>query len=406
MRPAAPTRPSRLGALLRPGEWVLALFLLYAALRLVAAGDFTLNQKSVPRSDFAIVVLLVFCSRSFVAYRRTPWPDAVLSQRRLHFIFLVLFLCAIPLVLPALPSLHPVDGWEGGASEVFLALYGWTQVVLLILVPFALFWIASAQHIKIHGRLDTIGMVRGGWRQTLSTLRDWIPLVALLYFYGLMGPVIGRGLFGDQDATLARIDRAMFFGHDPRVLCEAIISRPLSEWLCACYVFYLPLFPLVLAAIFAKEDPAPFREIGFAVTLALAVGYVFYTIVPAQGPLFLDHFDVSLDAYLGARLKAQLMDRTRVPRDCFPSLHTGVSLTLLWGAHRHARRLFWVLLPIVASIPFACVYLRYHYVVDILAGMALFAGIAALTTRSRALQDAFHRRAPARVDGLEDAPNG
>jgi membrane-associated phospholipid phosphatase len=206
-----------------------------------------------------------------------------------------------------------------------------------------------------------------------------------------MRPVIGRGLFGDQDAALARIDRWMFFGHSPHVLCEAIISRPLSEWLCACYMFYLPLFPLVLGWVFARRDRAPFRELGFALTLTLAVGYFFYTVVPAQGPLFLDHFDVDLEAYVGQNIKAQLMDRARVPRDCFPSLHTGASLVLLWGAFRHARRLFWAVAPFVVCIPLACVYLRYHYVVDVLAGVALFVGVAWVTTRSRTLQAAFGR---------------
>ena len=376
---------------LLPGEWVLGAFLLYAVARLVAAGDFRLDQRSVPRSDFIIVFLVVLCIQLFIEYRRTPWPEPVRSQRTLHLVFLALFLLLSPIILPSFPSIHPEGGWEGAATEVFLALYKWAQVVLLVLVPFGLFWLASAQHIKAYGRIDTIGMVRTRWRTAVSGLRDWIPLVALIYFYGLMGPVIGKGLFGDQDAILARIDRFMFLGHDPRVLCEAIISRPLSEWLCACYVFYLPLYPLVLAWVSAKKDPAPFRELGFALTLTLAIGYIFYTIVPAQGPLFLDHFDVSLDAYLGARLKAQLMDRTRVPRDCFPSLHTAVSLTLLWGAYRNVRRLFWVLLPIVISIPFACVYLRYHYVIDVIAGVALFAGVTTLAARSRALQLAFHR---------------
>jgi membrane-associated phospholipid phosphatase len=364
---------------------------------MLVAGDFTLNQRSVPRSDFFLVFFIVLGIRLFAEYRRTPWPPEVATQRTLHFAFLGLFFLFVPFVLrPYLPkvrSLPSGESWEGIASELFLDLYAWTQVVLLIVIPFGLFWLASAQHIKVHGRLDTVGMVRGGWRKLLGTLRDWVPIMALLYSYGLMGPVIGRGLFGDQDAALARIDRVMFLGHDPRVLCEAIISRPLSEWLCASYVFYLPLYPLVLAWVFARRDPGPFRELGFALTLTLAVGYVFYTIVPAQGPLFLDHFDVSLDAYLGERLKAQLMDRTRVPRDCFPSLHTAASLILLWGAFRHARRLFWVIAPIVLSIPFACVYLRYHYVVDVLAGVALFAGVATLTVRSTTVQAAVRRPA-------------
>jgi hypothetical protein len=33
----------------------------------------------------------------------------------------------------------------------------------------------------------------------------------------------------------------------------------------------------------------------------------------------------------------------------------------------------------VATIPFACVYMRYHYVIDVLAGIALFATLAVVT---------------------------
>jgi membrane-associated phospholipid phosphatase len=53
----------------------------------------------------------------------------------------------------------------------------------------------------------------------------------------------------------------------------------------------------------------------------------------------------------------------------------------LWATQRHARKLFWTLSPIVLSIPIACVYLRYHYVIDVLAGIALVAGVAWLTKR-------------------------
>ena len=306
--------------------------------------------------------------------------------------FIGFFLVVVPLVFVASPALRPDTTSEGGAaSQLLIEAYVWVGAVMLVVVPFALFWLSSAQHIKRHGRLDTIGMLRAQWPALVSVLRDWIPLVALLYCYGLMGPVIGHGLFGDQDEALARIDRVhVLRARPPRPLRGDHLPAAL-EWLSACYVFYAPLYPVVLAAVFAKKDPAPFRELAFALTLVLATGYVLYTVVPAQGPLFVDRFDVSLDGYYGAWLKSQLMDRTRVPRDCFPSLHTAVSLTLLWGALRHVRRLGWALLPIVVSIPVACVYLRYHYVVDVLAGLALFAAVATLTVRSRGLQAAFRR---------------
>jgi membrane-associated phospholipid phosphatase len=378
---------------LLPGEWVLGGFLLFAFVRLAFAGHLTLDQGTVPRVDLFLGFLIVVCIRLLADYRRTPWPREAHAQRRPHLAFLGLFCAFVPFVFLKFPNLRPANGWEGASTKVFLVLYGWSQVALMVVVPFLIFWLASAQYIKRHGALDSVGMVREGWRPAVDTIRQWFPLIALFYCYGLMGPVIGRGLFGDQDVVLARIDRVMFFGHDPSVLCEALISRPLSEWLCSCYVFYLPLFPIVLAWLYARPDPGPFREVCFAASLTMAVGYISYTVVPAQGPLFTDHFDVPLDAYLLEPIKAQLMDRTRVPRDCFPSLHTAASLTLLWGAFRHVRPLFWMLAPIVLSIPFACVYLRYHYVIDVLAGVALFAGVATLTVHSRWLQAAFHAKA-------------
>lgn len=77
------------------------------------------------------------------------------------------------------------------------------------------------------------------------------------------------------------------------------------------------------------------------------------------------------------------MDATRITYDCFPSMHTCCTVLLGWSAFRHVRPLFWWILPIVVSMPLACVYLRYHYVVDVLAGLALAAVMIWLTPRLR-----------------------
>jgi membrane-associated phospholipid phosphatase len=243
--------------------------------------------------------------------------------------------------------------------------------------------------VKRQGRFSVIGLIKDGAPAAIDVLRDWAPPLALIYCYVALGPILNQRLFPDRDAAIARIDSFLFFGHDPLKLCERIISAPLSEWLSACYVFYGPLYPLVLGAIFTKKERAPFREAAFAVTLVLAIGYVGYALVPVVGPLFAEKFEKSLDLYYTGWLKDQLMDRTRVPRDCFPSLHTAASLTMLWSAARHLPRFARFLFPVVISIPFACIYLRYHYVTDVLAGLALFAIVAACTSRSQRLQAAF-----------------
>ncbi|MGZ4164870.1 MAG: phosphatase PAP2 family protein, partial [Tumebacillaceae bacterium] len=59
----------------------------------------------------------------------------------------------------------------------------------------------------------------------------------------------------------------------------------------------------------------------------------------------------------------------------FPSLHTGISVVMLVNVWRHSRRLVWLYAPLVTMIIFSTVYLRLHYAIDVIAGIAL-----ALTT--------------------------
>ena len=98
--------------------------------------------------------------------------------------------------------------------------------------------------------------------------------------------------------------------------------------------------------------------------------------------MFTERFATDLSLFYLKPLKELLMDSMRVPRDCFPSLHTAVTLVIASALYRYARPLFLLFLPIVITIPLACVYLRYHYVVDVLAGTALAAGASRLAERA------------------------
>jgi membrane-associated phospholipid phosphatase len=175
------------------------------------------------------------------------------------------------------------------------------------------------------------------------------------------------------DAALAAIDRVLFLGVDPVAALQAIITPALSEYLAICYSFYALLFPLCFGAVLFRAGRTPFRETGFAIGLGLLIAYVSYTLVPAKGPLFTGQFTVPLDLYYSASVKAALMDLSRITWDCFPSMHTTLSVVMLLQLRRYASTLFRVVLPLAAPIPFACVYLRYHYVIDVLVGLA-FAG--------------------------------
>jgi len=58
-------------------------------------------------------------------------------------------------------------------------------------------------------------------------------------------------------------------------------------------------------------------------------------------------------------------------RAAFPSLHCAVTLMSLIYAFKFSRKLFYILLIPGISLVLATVYLRHHYVIDILGGFAL-----------------------------------
>lgn len=371
---------------IRPLEWALIAFLLFVLLRVGPRVFLEWRELAGLRT---VTVFFALALVGFVdlvrRLRAKPWPASVVGPRRFQA---VLFPVALmPLAGAAFAAVINPTLRDGVASARAAQAIPMLATVLLRVVGFGLptlaLWASLSLHLKTYGALDARRYAKDTARGLGSLLREWTPLVLVLSAYAWMDAVVQGHLAPEQDALIAAIDRAMFGGVDPLDLLQRLISTPLSEWLAFAYSFYAVLYPLVLGAIFMVGGKSALRESAFALGVALLVGYVSYSLVPVKGPLLTRTFDVSLDYYLIGPVKEAMMDATRITWDCFPSMHTCCTVLMGWCAWRHVRRLFWAILPIVVSMPFACVYLRYHYVVDVLAGLALAAAMIALTSRLR-----------------------
>jgi membrane-associated phospholipid phosphatase len=60
-----------------------------------------------------------------------------------------------------------------------------------------------------------------------------------------------------------------------------------------------------------------------------------------------------------------------IMRDAFPSGHTMLALVVLFYTWRYEKRLLFLFAPIALLIIISTIYLRYHYAVDVLAGIIL-----------------------------------
>lgn len=207
----------------------------------------------------------------------------------------------------------------------------------------------------------------------LRVLRDFFPFFLALLLYETLHdltPVLRPTVV---DASLIAIDRALF-GGDVSCWLGRFASPLLTRVMVDCYLSYFIAPALLACLIYWKEQRALFRAYMVSLCLVTLLGYAGYLLVPAVGPY------VYQAALFPTRLPggeqthffvAQIDSLKGMARDCFPSMHTAHTTVVLAFTHQFSRGLFFCYLPIALGLYLSTVYLRMHYAVDVLAGLAV-----------------------------------
>lgn len=215
-------------------------------------------------------------------------------------------------------------------------------------------------------------------------IRGWYPVALIPLTYKELSYLIPLIHPRDYDSVLAGIDH-LFLGVHPTVWLERFTWPPLTEVLQLTYSTYYFL-PLVLGVVLWREGRFDkFYYWVFIVVLGFYLSYLGYIAVPAVGPRFLpsiaDAQRIPLSGVWLFQPVREMLDRAEgITRDCFPSGHTELTLLVLIYARSLHKKVFWWLLPLGTGVIISTVYLRYHYVVDVVAG-ALLAIIIVIIAR-------------------------
>jgi membrane-associated phospholipid phosphatase len=196
----------------------------------------------------------------------------------------------------------------------------------------------------------------------------------VLMLFNSLGQLIPHVRSATYDEQLIGIDHALFGVH-PTVWMERLINPVLTAVLQFAYISYY-FIPVALGVtLIARGRRAEFEEALFGIVLCFYLSYIGYLLVPAVGPRFtLQHLQTAgLQAgpFITA-LQETLNSLEHNKMDAFPSGHTAVALVSLFYARKTREKLlFRILVPIVLLLLLSTVYLRYHYVIDVVAGIAL-----------------------------------
>jgi membrane-associated phospholipid phosphatase len=202
----------------------------------------------------------------------------------------------------------------------------------------------------------------------------FLPVFIIPVIFDSLGDLIPSIWPRYLDDVLIQIDHGLF-GVNPTVWMERFIHPVLTNILQLAYISYY-FIPISLGIVLAvRKKQKNFDEAVFGLVLCFYLSYIGYLLFPAIGPRFtLDHLQTTgfQASPMALAIQNALNRFENTKTDAFPSGHTAVALMTLYYAWKSREKVFfWILLPVVSALVISTVYLRYHYVIDVIAGVLL-----------------------------------
>jgi membrane-associated phospholipid phosphatase len=247
--------------------------------------------------------------------------------------------------------------------------------------------------------LGGLALGRRLWPESaaVTAVREGLPFLTCILIYTNLHDTIGFVNPHDVHLVLAEWDRALF-GVIPCVWAQRFVTPARTEVMTFFYLNFFWIAPSTSLLLLLKGRWREFRTATLGVIACFYLGYVLYVLFPAAPPrLVLGYeFKRNLQGYPSLMSNLSAGAFALLPLDsraAFPSLHAAVSLVTLLYAWRFVRGWFWALLPFCVGLWVSTIYLRHHYVVDLLVGFALAPVAMAVAPRV----DAWWSRRQARL---------
>ncbi len=199
---------------------------------------------------------------------------------------------------------------------------------------------------------------------------------------------------GYFDSVLASWDHSIF-GVYPTVWIYRFAHPVLTEYFQIWYNLFQLMLVVPAVGFYVRNRHRQFRIYAMMLLLGFYVSYLLYFVMPAIGPRFQIHDFAATSAELPGLLLTepfrQLINAGNgivpgmtnpyemVNLDCMPSGHTMLSVLGILLAWRYRSRYRWFITVGGISVIISTVYLRYHYLVDLMAGAGLALVLFALT---------------------------
>ncbi len=239
----------------------------------------------------------------------------------------------------------------------------------------------------------TASVVARGCRELPSNFRRYAYRLALSWVviesYLMLRDLLPLVRPDTVDAALLALDRAIF-GFEPALWLERFNQRPIIEWFSFFYFSYFWInAAYLLVVLWVLKAGRITSEYAIGSLLVMCIGQLGYCAVPGYGPIryLADQYQGPLDGGFFWGCVWSTVQSASAMKDIFPSLHTAMPTWLTLFAFTQARRdRRWRWPAIVTgffsfNIIVSTMLLRWHYAVDVVAGLSLAFAVGLATPR-------------------------
>jgi membrane-associated phospholipid phosphatase len=238
-----------------------------------------------------------------------------------------------------------------------------------------LFWIGLLFTFKFSSDRRMIG-------RTGTLFYHFSPILFVVLIYESLGNLI-QYLQPDVDPQLIQID-FLIFGVHPTLWMEQWIIPWFTDIMSLAYLSYYFIPVVLVVVLYMKGRMTEFDRALFVLAFGYYISFIGYILFPAIGPRYaMAHlYSIPLEgSFITDFVRDTLNALEHNKRDCMPSGHTQIVLMVLFLAYRYEKLLFYLFFPIICALILSTVYLRYHYVIDLLVGVGLAIGCLMVAPR-------------------------
>ena len=275
------------------------------------------------------------------------------------------------------------------------ATQGYLLFVALLILVFhngtvpAWQWLLSAHILclgAVHGLIVAYSRGRAG--KALTFLRHFYPVLLYTAMFRETGS-LNRMFFVDYiDPLVIGWDQALFGCQPSMLFMEALPYLALSELFYLSYFSYYLMIVGVGLALFFRNRSHFFHFVS-VISFVFYICYAIYIFLPVVGPrLFMREiegyalpeaawnlvdthtFPAAVQAGLFFKIMAVIYEIFEAPGAAMPSSHVAISLCTVYFSFKYLPRIRHLHLVMALMLCVSTIYCRYHYVVDVLAGVA------------------------------------